>query len=60
MHALMQVVDLLLTSVIPFTVPIVSQLAELRTQPGYRLELTESAYLPPHSVGWARRLCRGR
>ena len=21
---------------------------------------TESAYLPPHSVGWARRLCRGR
>jgi len=21
---------------------------------------SESAYLPPHSVGWARRLCRGR
>ena len=39
MHALMQDVDLLLTPVIPFTVPSVSQLAELRTQPGYRLEL---------------------
>jgi len=23
-------------------------------------EISESAYLPPHSVGWARRLCRGR
>jgi amidase len=39
MHALMQGVDLLLTRVIPFTVPSLAQLAKLRTQPGFRLEL---------------------
>ena len=39
MHALMQSVDLLLTPVIPFAVPSLAQLAELRTQPGYRLGL---------------------
>jgi amidase len=39
MHALMHGVDLLLTPVIPFTVPSLAQLAELRTQPGYRLGL---------------------
>jgi len=40
MHALMQGVDLLLTPVIPFTVPTLAQLAELRAQPGYRMQLT--------------------
>jgi len=39
MHALMQQVDLLLTPVIPFALPSLVQLAELRTQPGYRLGL---------------------
>jgi amidase len=39
LQALMQHVDLLLTPVIPFAVPKLAQLAELRTQPGYRLEL---------------------
>jgi len=39
MHKLMQGVDLLLTPVIPFSVPSLAQLAELRTQPGYRLRM---------------------
>jgi amidase len=43
MHALMQGVVLLLTPVIPLTVPNPAQLAELRTQPGYRLQLMRYA-----------------
>jgi amidase len=39
MHKLMQGVDLLLTPVIPFSVPSLAQLAELRMQPGYRSQL---------------------
>ena len=39
MNALMQTIDLLLTPVIPFNVPSLSQLAELRAQPGYRGQL---------------------
>jgi amidase len=39
MHALMQGVDMLLTPVMPFTVPSLAQLAELRTQPSFQLEL---------------------
>lgn len=39
MHALMQGIDLLLTPVMPFVVPSLAQLAELRTQPGYRMQL---------------------
>jgi amidase len=35
----MQGVDLLLTPVIPFAVPSLAQLADLRTQPDYRLKL---------------------
>ena len=39
MHALMQGVDLLLIPVIPFAAPSLAQIAELRRQPGHRLEL---------------------
>jgi amidase len=39
MHALMQGVDVLLMPVIPFTVPSLAQLAELRSKPGYRSAL---------------------
>jgi amidase len=39
MNALMQTIDLLLTPVIPFNVPSLSQLAEMRAQPGYRGQL---------------------
>lgn len=35
-QALMQGVDLLLTPVVPFAVPSLAQLAERRTQPGFR------------------------
>jgi hypothetical protein len=48
MHALMQGVDLLLTPVIPFAVPSLAQLVELRTQPCYRLELMQ--YTAPFNM----------
>ena len=39
LNALMQGIDLLLTPVIPFATPSLAVLAELRAQPGYRLQL---------------------
>jgi len=39
MHALLHNVDLLLMPVIPFATPSLAQLAELRAQPAYRLQL---------------------
>ena len=39
MHALMQQVDLLIMPVIPFAAPSLEQIAQLRTQPGHRLQL---------------------
>jgi len=48
LNAMMQPIDLLLTPVIPFGVPTLSQLAELRAQPGYRLRL--SRYTAPFDM----------
>lgn len=48
MNAVMQQVDLLVTPVIPFGVPTLEQLAELRAQPGYRLRL--SRYTAPFDM----------
>jgi len=48
MNAVMQQVDLLLTPVIRFGVPTLGQLAELRTQPGYRRRL--SRYTAPFDM----------
>ncbi len=44
----MQGIDLLVTPVIPFGVPSLEQLAELRTRPGYRLLL--SRYTAPFDM----------
>ncbi len=48
LNALMQGIDLLVTPVIPFGVPSLEQLAELRTRPGYRLLL--SRYTAPFDM----------
>ncbi len=48
LNAMMQPIDLLLTPVIPFGVPTLEQLAELRAQPGYRLRL--SRYTAPFDM----------